>query len=77
MSTVKLYTKPDCCLCEEALEVIEQVRREQPFELEKIDISVHDELARRYGERIPVVAVNGVDAFEFHVDAERLKELVA
>jgi glutaredoxin len=73
MRTVTLYTKPDCCLCEQALEVIERARREQPFELETVDITRDSRLTALYGERIPVVLVDGVQEFEYHVDERALR----
>jgi glutaredoxin len=71
---VTLYGKPGCHLCDEARDVVESVRRERGFELEEVDVSIDPGLQREYGERIPVVAVNGTDAFEFHVDPAELRE---
>ena len=71
--TVTLYGKPDCHLCDEARAVLERVRREVPFELEERDITLDDALHRRYLERIPVVAVDGEEAFELFVDEVGLR----
>ena len=43
------------------------------FELEEVDISVDPVLFRRYGERIPVLAVDGEEAFEYVVDPDALR----
>jgi glutaredoxin len=77
MTTVTLYTKPDCCLCDEALEVIERVRREHRFALEKIDIMSDPSLVDRHAERIPVVLVNGAEVFQYRVDERVLRRMVA
>jgi glutaredoxin len=69
-----LYTKPDCHLCEEALEVLREVQAELPFELEERDITAAEDLHRAYFERIPVVALDGEELFEYFVDAEVLRE---
>jgi hypothetical protein len=53
--------------------VLEQVRAEIPFELEEIDIGGDTELERRYRERIPVVAVDGVEAFTYFVHPDGLR----
>jgi len=37
-TTVTIYTKPGCHLCEEAEEVIEAVRAQQPFDIERRNI---------------------------------------
>ena len=69
-----LYTKPDCPLCDEAAEALERVRGRAPFDLEVVDISTDPELRERYGERIPVVLVDGRAAFEYVVDEARLEQ---
>jgi hypothetical protein len=48
------------------------VRERHPFDLEEVDVSIDPGLARSYGERIPVLALDGDELFEFHVDAEEL-----
>jgi glutaredoxin len=72
MTTVTLYGKPGCHLCEDARAVVEELRATHGFELEEVDISLDAGLYRRYGERIPVVAVDGVERFEFFVDPAEL-----
>jgi glutaredoxin len=65
---VTLYGRPGCCLCDEARDVIERVRRRLPFELQEQNIEADEGLLRRYLERIPVVAIDGRDHFELLVD---------
>jgi glutaredoxin len=76
MATVTLYGKPGCHLCDDALAQLERVRADVPFELEQVDVSLDAALHGAYGERIPVVAVDGVEAFEYHVDAAGLRRLL-
>jgi glutaredoxin len=71
---VTLYGKPGCHLCDEARAAVERVRAERPFELEEVDISLDPVLHRRYGERIPVLAVEGEELFDYVVDEEVLRE---
>jgi hypothetical protein len=77
MRTVTLYSKPECCLCDDALEVIERVRAEHPFELLKVDIDADKRLSELHGERIPVVLVDGEEKFVYRVDEESLMRMVA
>jgi glutaredoxin len=72
VATITLFGKPGCHLCEEARETVERVRAEHPFELVEVDVSLDARLQRRYGERIPVLALDGEELFEFHVDADAL-----
>jgi glutaredoxin len=74
MAQVTLYGKPGCHLCEEARAVVLSVRLERDFELAEVDVSLDPGLNREYGERIPVVAVDGDELFEYHVDPAALRE---
>ena len=72
MRRVVLYGKPGCCLCDEAREAVASVRASHPFELHEVDVSTDPDLHHRYGERIPVLELDGDELFEFHVDAGEL-----
>jgi glutaredoxin len=74
VSEVTLYGKPGCHLCEEARAAIEALRAERSFELREVDVSLDPALQRRYGERIPVVEIDGEEAFELGVDAAALRD---
>lgn len=77
MTKVTLYTKPDCCLCEEARKTIERVQRDLSIELEQIDVTRNAALVDRYGERVPVVLVEGAETFEYRVDEQELRTEIA
>jgi glutaredoxin len=70
---VTLVHAAGCHLCESARRVIEGVRSELPFELEEVDITGDEELERRYRERIPVVLVDGREAFTMFVHPDGLR----
>ena len=71
--TVTLYTRAGCHLCEEAERVVVAERAATAFRLELVDIDRDPELARRYGVRVPVVAVDGVELFEYEVPVDLLR----
>jgi glutaredoxin len=73
MPEVVLYGKPDCHLCDDARVVLERVRAELGFELVERDITQDDALHRAYLERIPVVAIDGREVFDFFVDEPELR----
>jgi glutaredoxin len=73
MIPVTLYTRVGCHLCDVAKAVLDEVRRERPFELTTIDVDSVPELTERYGLEVPVVMVGGRKAFKFRVDAEALR----
>lgn len=69
MTRLVLYGRPDCHLCDDARQVLLAVG--EPFE--EVDIEGDDELFKRYLERIPVVTVDGAEAFELFVDEGALR----
>ena len=75
---VTLYSRSGCHLCADAeavlRSVLDQVRGEAPFELTVVDVDSDPALADRYGVRVPVVAVDGVERFEFEVPRADLLE---
>jgi glutaredoxin len=74
VTVLTLYGKPGCHLCEEARQAIDSVRLDKPFELREVDVSLDPELHRRFGERIPVVEVEGEELFELYVDPAALRD---
>jgi glutaredoxin len=73
MRTVALYGRPGCCLCDEAREVLVRVRSRRPFRLHEWDIEQDEALHRAYLERIPVITIDGEEAFELGVDEAELE----
>jgi hypothetical protein len=69
-----LYVAEGCHLCDAALEVVESVRRETPFALDVVDITGDDELEREYRAEIPVLELDGVQAFRYVVTADGLRD---
>jgi glutaredoxin len=76
LAEVVLYGRDGCCLCDDARAILERVRAEQPFALAEVDIERDERLLRAYLERIPVVTIDGVEAFELFVDEAVLRRLV-
>src|SRR5262249_38732591 len=76
VTTVVLYARDGCHLCDEARRVIEEGRGAATFAYTEIDIEVDDALIRDYGIRIPVVAVDGEELFEISVDPAALRAAV-
>jgi glutaredoxin len=73
---VTLFSRPGCHLCDVARDVIMAERNRTAFDLVEVDVSTEDALELEYGIRIPVVLIDGVEAFEIEVDAGRFRDLV-
>jgi hypothetical protein len=80
MRKVVFYTRQGCCLCDQALAVVQDARREADFALELVDIDGDDQLVARYGDKVPVVTVDGRMHAKYRVDRaallRRLREAV-
>jgi hypothetical protein len=76
MIEVVLYGREGCCLCDDALEMLERIRSRHPeaFVVTQLDIEADADLLRRYLERIPVIAIDGVEAFELRIDESEVEE---
>jgi glutaredoxin len=74
---VVLYTRPGCHLCDVAREAVLSLRQRSGFAFDEIDIEGDDELELEYGIRIPVIEVDGEEAFEVTVDPGQLAALLA
>jgi glutaredoxin len=72
LTRLVLYSRPGCHLCDDARVVLQRIG--EPFD--EIDIDSDDELFKRYLERIPVVALDGHDLYDFFVDEQDLRRRV-
>ncbi|HZE04945.1 MAG TPA: glutaredoxin family protein [Solirubrobacteraceae bacterium] len=75
--SVVLYGREGCCLCDDARTLLLRVRADQPFAFAERDIETDEQLLRAYLERIPVVTIDGEEAFELWVDESELRRRLA
>lgn len=59
MSHLKLFTGPNCGLCEHAKKLISKVALDTPIALEIQDITADPELFERFRYAIPVIELEG------------------
>ena len=74
MREITLYTRKDCCLCEEMKEVLRKVAREFPLEVKEIDVDSAPELQEQYGREVPVLFIDGRKAFKYRLTEGELKK---
>ncbi|MCF8721100.1 glutaredoxin family protein [Nitrospina gracilis] len=74
MIEIEILTKADCCLCDEAKEVVEAVLADYPATLTLTDIESDAALFEAYKEKIPVVRLNGEDSFIYKVHPVTLRK---
>ena len=73
MIEVSVYSRSNCHLCEVALEVISEIRKDYEFTITKILIDGDSELEEKYGEQVPVILIINQPHDFFRVDPERFR----
>jgi glutaredoxin len=69
MTSVTVYSRPQCHLCQEAIESLISLHGEgYRFELHEVDIESEELLLRRLLEKIPVVEIDGEVVSELILD---------
>jgi len=71
---VVIYSRPGCHLCDEAKQTIEAAQCLGEYTLEEINIESDPDLLRRYQFDIPVITINGVEAFRHRLTSEAFRE---
>lgn len=55
MLKLELFSSSDCCLCDDALKIIESLSSEKKLRVDKVDIYQNKSLLIKYRVSIPVV----------------------
>jgi glutaredoxin len=71
---ITVYTRPDCHLCADAIAALRALQDELGFSLHERDIDRDETLQRAYFERIPVIALDGEELFDYFIDEALLRE---
>jgi glutaredoxin len=71
---ITVYSRPDCHLCAEAMTALRALQDELGFALSERDIDEDEALQRAYFERIPVIALDGEELFDYFIDEALLRE---
>ena len=77
MRTVTVFGRQGCHLCEDAVAVLQRIQRDEGFALHEVDIESDPVLLRAYLERIPVVALDGHELYDYRVDEADLRARLA
>jgi Glutaredoxin-like domain (DUF836) len=71
-----LYSKPGCCLCDDAKTVLERLESEQVLRWREVNILDDPQIFARYQNDIPVLSIDGV-FFEHRLDEGALRRWLA
>jgi len=69
-----LYSRADCCLCDEMKDAVRQVAAKITLNFEVIDVDSSAQLKREYGAQVPLLFINGKKAFKYRVSAKQLEQ---
>jgi len=72
---VTLYERDGCHLCDEARVLLNEMLGSDGYA--RVDIEADDALVLRYGFRVPVIGLDGVDRLEAPISAPDLRALLA
>jgi len=75
-SHVIIYSRPGCHLCDEAKWAIQNAGCSEEYTLEEINIESDPELLRLYRFDIPVITIDGVEAFRHRLTSEEFRKRV-
>ena len=74
---VVLYTKTNCGLCDKMREQMALANCDDLYTLEEVDIEKEAELYARYRYEIPVLCIDGVEAFRYRLKADEFRAYLA
>jgi glutaredoxin len=75
MPTVTVYTRAGCHLCREAERLVAEIAH-GTAEVRLVDIDADPAITERYTVRVPVVAIDGRELFEYQVDPDALRAAI-
>ena len=74
---LELLTRQGCHLCATAAEVLERIAAEAGLVPRTVEVDTDPELQAEYGDRVPVVLLDGREHSYFTVDVPRLRRDLA
>ncbi|MFD0557910.1 glutaredoxin [Stackebrandtia endophytica] len=72
MDRLVLLTTNDCHLCVEARSAMRRVAQRSGVSWREVDVATDPKLAREYGDRLPVILLDGVEHGYWTVEEDRL-----
>lgn len=73
----RVLSRPECSLCDAMLQQLVDLLGEQAGQVMVQDISDDTELERKYGQRIPVLIIDGEFVCAYRLDQSRIQPYLA
>ena len=75
---VLVYTRKGCHLCEIVKESLVKLERRGLFRWQEVDVDTDEQLRRQFTDEVPVVFIDGREAFKYRMDErEFLRKLAS
>jgi glutaredoxin len=73
---VIVYSKPDCCLCDQVKQQLKKLQEVHGFAWREVNILDDPADFNRFRYEIPVILIDGRKAFKYHLDEKRFVRLL-
>lgn len=70
---IRVYMKPGCSLCDEALDLLDEARERYRFTVHTENIRAAPELFEKYRFHVPVLVMGGIERLRSRFDRQELE----
>ncbi len=70
---IELFSRPNCHLCDVAVEIIENLHGRYPLRLKVTHVEKDPQLEKRFGTEVPVVCIDGDATFKYPIEPAKLE----
>jgi glutaredoxin len=68
-----VYTRESCSLCEQFIQDLADLLGERAGEVQLVDVGSSPQLEQRFGQKVPVLTIDGDIVCMYRVDTERVR----
>jgi len=73
---VRIYSKKECHLCDEAKHVLARFASKYPLEIKEIDIEQDPAAFEQFHEEIPVIFLEDTKLFKYKIDERKFRAAI-
>jgi glutaredoxin len=70
---VQVMTRRDCSLCDKAIDAVRRICAELDVDWDTSDVDADPELRAEYGDRVPVILIDGREHGYYAVEEDRFR----
>jgi glutaredoxin len=73
MTTITIFSRHGCHLCDDAQSTLESLQEELNFKIKVVNIDEDDDLVKLYSDQVPVIHIDGIHHDFYKVDPLRFR----